>query len=123
MAAKAAYEQAGIGPEDIDFLELPDNSSWHFLQYIETLGFAKEGESHRLLDENATEPGGRFPVCPSGGFSSFGEATVAQGFMQVAEIVWQLRGEAGPRQIKGVRVGMAEVYGAAGNNAALILKK
>ncbi|MBA7668582.1 hypothetical protein ES703_76695 [subsurface metagenome] len=123
MAAKAAYEQAGIGPEDIDFAELPDNSSWHYLQYLETMGFCKEGESHHLLDEGATLLGGRIPVCPSGGFSSFGEATSAQGFAQVYEIVYQLRGQAGARQVEGAKVGMGEVYGAAANNAALILKK
>lgn len=123
MAAKAAYEQAGIGPEDIDFVELPDNSSWHYLQYLETLGFCKEGESHHLLDEGATALGGKIPVCVSGGFSSFGEATSAQGFMQINELVCQLRGQAGERQVEGAKAGMAEVYGAAGNNSALILKR
>ena len=123
VAAKAAYEQAGIGPEDIDFVELPDNSSWHYLQYLETMGFCKEGESHHLLDEGATTIGGRIPVCTSGGFSSFGEATSAQGFVQLYEIVLQLREQAGARQVDRAKVGMAEVYGAAGNNAALILKR
>lgn len=123
IVAKTAYKQAGIGPEDIDFVELPDNSSWHYFQYLETMGFCKEGESHHLLDEGATQLGGKIPVCPSGGFSSFGEATMAQGFVQVYEIVQQLRGKGGARQIEGAKVGMAEVYGAAGNNAALILTK
>jgi len=122
VAAKTAYEQAGIGPEDIDFIELPDNSSWHPLQYLETMGFCKEGESHHLFDEGAVLIGGRLPVCPSGGFSSFGEATTAQGFVQVYELVQQLRGQAGARQVKGANVGIAEVYGAAANNAALVLK-
>jgi acetyl-CoA acetyltransferase len=122
VAAKAAYEQAGIGPEDIDFVELPDNSSWHYLQYLETMGFCGEGESHHLLDEGTTALGGRIPVCPSGGFSSFGEATAVQGFVQAYELVCQLRGQSGARQVTGAKVGMAEVYGAAGNNAALILQ-
>ncbi|MBI4186168.1 MAG: transporter [Chloroflexi bacterium] len=123
VAAKAAYDQAGIGPEDIDFVELPDNSAWHPLQYLETMGFCKEGESHLLFRKEETLIGGKLPVCPSGGFSSFGEATMAQGFVQVYEIVKQLREEAGARQVKGAKVGIAEVYGAAANNSALILKK
>ncbi len=122
VAASAAYEQAGMGPEDMDFVELPDNSSWHVLQYLETLGFSKEGESHHMLDEGATLIGGKIPVCPSGGFSSFGEATMAQGFVQIYECVCQLRGQAGARQVKGAKAAIAEVYGAAANNAALILK-
>ncbi|MFC2007365.1 transporter [Chloroflexota bacterium] len=123
VAANRAYEQAGIGPEDIDFIELPDNSSWHPLQYLETMGFCKEGESHHLFDDDSVLIGGRLPVCPSGGFASFGEATMAQGFVQVYELVQQLRGQAGARQVAGAKVGIAEVYGAAANNAALILKK
>ena len=122
VAASAAYEQAGMGPEDMDLVELPDNSSWHVLQYMETLGFCKEGESHHLLDKGETLIGGRIPVCPSGGFSSFGEATMAQGFVQIYECVCQLRGQAGARQVKGAKAAIAEVYGAAANNAALIFK-
>jgi acetyl-CoA acetyltransferase len=120
-AADAAFEQAGLGPNDIDLVELPDNSSWHELQYLETMGFCKEGDAERLLDEGATALGGRLPVCPSGGFSSFGEATMAQGLLQVVEATWQLRGTAGARQVEGARVAMTEVYGAQANNAACIL--
>lgn len=122
VAAMSAYEKAGMGPEDIDLVELPDNSSWHYLQYLESMGFCKEGESHHLLDAGATVLGGKLPVCPSGGFSSFGEATTVQGFVQVYEIVYQLRGQAKNRQVEGAKAGIAEVYGAAGNNAAVILK-
>lgn len=122
LAAKRAFEQAGLGPEDVDFVELPDNSSWHELQYLETMGFCKEGESERLLDSGETEIGGRLPVCPSGGFSSFGEATTAQGLLQIHEAVLQLRGQAGARQVKDAKVAMCQVYGAQGNNSAAILK-
>jgi len=122
VAAKMAFEQAGIGPEDVDFVELPDNSSWHYLQYIETMGFCSPGEAERLLDEGATQIGGSLPICPSGGSASFGEAVAAQGLAQVCELVWQLRGQAGARQVEGARVGMSEVYGAQGNNSAAILK-
>jgi acetyl-CoA acetyltransferase len=123
MAAKGAYEQSGMGPKDIDFVEVPDNSAWHYLQYLETMGFCKEGEAHHMLERGETLIGGKFPVCPSGGFSSFGEATMAQGFAQVYEMVLQLRGVCKDRQVEGAKVGMSEVYGAAGNNAAIILKK
>jgi acetyl-CoA acetyltransferase len=123
VAAHRAYDEAGIGPEDIDFVELPDNSAWHVLQYIETMDFCKEGEACACLDRGDFAIGGRIPVCPSGGFSSFGEATMAQGFAQLYEMVLQLRGVCGARQVEGAKVGMSEVYGAAGNNAAVILKK
>ena len=123
VAANRAYEQAGVGPKDIDFVELPDNSAWHFLQYLETMGFAKEGECASMLESGHFDIGGKVPVCPSGGFSSFGEATMAQGFAQVYEMVLQLRGVCKERQVEGAKVGMSEVYGAAGNNAAVILKK
>jgi acetyl-CoA acetyltransferase len=122
VAAQRAYEQAGLGPKDVDFVEVPDNSAWHYLQYVETMGFCKEGESHHLLESGETMIGGKIPVCPSGGFSSFGEATMAQGFAQVYEMVLQLRGLCKARQVEGAKVGMSEVYGAAGNNAAVILK-
>lgn len=122
MSAQMAYRQAGIGPEDIDFVELPDNSSWHYLQYLETMGFCGPGEAERLLDEGATIIGGRLPVCPGGGASSFGEAIAAQGLLQVCEIVEELRGQAGARQVEGAKVGMSQTYGQLGNSASAILK-
>jgi acetyl-CoA acetyltransferase len=122
-ASRMAYEQAGVGPENIDFVELPDNSSWHYLQYLESLGFCKPGEADRLLDEGETAIDGKLPVCPSGGVSSFGEAVAAQGLAQICEIVWQLRGQSGVRQIPGgVKVGMAQTYGMLGNSGTAILK-
>ena len=122
MSAQMAFRQAGITPEDIDFVELPDNSSWHYLQYLETMGFCGPGEAERLLDEEATIIGGRLPVCPSGGASSFGEALSAQGLLQLCSIAEQLRGAAGPRQIEGAKVGMSQTYGQLGNSASAILK-
>lgn len=123
VAAQAAFEQAGIGPEDIDFAELPDMSSWHELVYTEAAGFAKPGEADRLLDEGATSIGGRIPINPSGGSASMGEAAGAQGLAMVCELVWQLRGQAGQRQVQGAKVGYCQVYGAQGCNSAVILKK
>ena len=122
IAAKAAYEQAGIGPEDVDVVELPDNSAWHYLNYLETLGFAKEGEADRLVEDEETAVGGKIPVCTSGGFASFGETTAAMGQFQICELVWQLRGTAGARQVKGAKVALGQLYGGNGNCAVTILK-
>jgi len=85
------------------------------------MGFCGEGESEKLLDAGETALGGRLPVCPSGGFSSFGEATMAQGILQIVEVTWQLRGTAGARQVEGARKAITEVYGAQANNSACIL--
>lgn len=122
MSAQMAYKMAGIGPEDIDFVELPDNSSWHYLQYIETMGFCGPGEADALLETGETQIGGKIPVCPSGGASCYGEAVAAQGLLQVCESVWQLRGQAGDRQVEAAKVGMCQTYGMLGNSAAVILK-
>lgn len=121
-SSRQAYKMAGIGPEDVDFVELPDNSSWHYLQYIETLGFCPPGGADRLLDEGQTGIGGKVPVCPSGGVASFGEAATAQGLAQIFELVTQLRGQAGARQVKGAKVGLAQTYGQLGNSACAIFK-
>jgi acetyl-CoA acetyltransferase len=122
IAAKAAYEQAGIGPEDVDVVELPDNSAWHYLNYLETLGFAKEGEADRLVEDEETAISGKIPACVSGGFASFGETTAAMGQFQTCELVWQLRGTAGARQVPGAKVGLAQLYGGNGNCAVIILQ-
>jgi acetyl-CoA acetyltransferase len=121
-SSQQAYKMAGIGPEDIDVLELPDNSSWHYLQYLETCGFCGEGEAERMVKNGETKIGSRLAVCPSGGFSSFGEAIGSQAVWQVAEIVAQLRGQCGQRQAEKARVAMAQTYGLMGNSGTTILK-
>jgi len=121
-ACHQAYEQAGIGPKDLDLVELPDNSSWHYLQYMETMDLCGPGEAEGLLADNETAIDGKIPICPSGGVSSFGEAVGAQGLAQVCEVVWQLRGQAGARSVKNAKVGMTQTYGLAGNSASTILK-
>ncbi len=121
-AARMAYEMAGIGPEDIDFVELPDNSSWHYLQYPETLGFWNPGETERMLDEEQTGLNGKLPINTSGGIASFGEAVGAQGLLQIYEAIVQLRGQAGDRQVKNAKVGMTQTYGQMGNSATAIFK-
>ena len=120
-ASRQAYEKAGIGPEDIDVLELPDNSSWHYLQYLETCGFCKPGEAEKMLRDGDTQIGGKVAVCPSGGFSSFGEAIGAQALWQIIESSMQLRGECGERQVPNAKVAMAQTYGLMGNSGTTIL--
>ena len=92
--ALAAYEEAGIGPEDVDLAEVYDLSSALELDWYEDIGLCKEGEAERLLRDGDTTIGGRVPVNPSGGLSCFGEAIPAQAIAQVCELVWQLRGQA-----------------------------
>jgi len=123
QGVKAAYEQAGMGPEDMDFFEIPDNSSWHYLVYTDVVMQAEPGTSEKMLRDGDTAIGGKKPINPSGGFASLGEAAPAQGEAQVREMTLQLRGQAGPRQIEGAKSCLSTVYGGSGNNATLILKK
>jgi acetyl-CoA acetyltransferase len=98
-AAQEAYEKAGIGPEDIDLAEVHDCFTIAEMTRIENLGFCKPGEAGKLIDEGTTEIGGRIPVNTSGGLLAKGHPLGATGVAQVAEIVWQLRGQAGKRQV------------------------
>jgi acetyl-CoA acetyltransferase len=121
-ASRQCYEKAGIGPEEIEYLELPDNSSWHYLVYLETCGFCQEGEADRMLREGETEIDGKLPTNLSGGFSSHGEAVAAQAIWQVIECANQLRGRCGQRQVpKDLKVAMAQTYGLMGNSGTTIL--
>lgn len=122
-AAREAYEEAGIGPQDLDLVELQDTDSASEIVYSEELGLCERGEGGKLLDEGATEINGRIPVNVSGGLLSKGEPLGASALAQVAEVVWQLRGEAGPRQVKDARVGLTHVYGALGNCAVSVLQR
>jgi acetyl-CoA acetyltransferase len=122
-ASAEAYEQAGIGPEDLDVVELQDTDSAAEIIYSEELGLCERGEGGRLVDEGATEIGGRIPVNTSGGLLSKGEPLGASALGQVAEVTWQLRGEAGPRQIPDARAGLTHVYGAWGNSAVSVMTR
>jgi acetyl-CoA acetyltransferase len=122
-ASKEAYETAGIGPEDLDLVETQDTDSASEIIYTEELGLCERGEGGRLLDEGATEIDGRIPVNVSGGLLSKGEPLGASALGQVAEVIWQLRGEAGARQVPDARVGLTHVYGALGNCAIAILQR
>jgi acetyl-CoA acetyltransferase len=118
--ARAAYEEAGLGPEDLSLAEVYDLSTALELQWYEDLGLCGEGEGAKLLREGATAPGGRIPVNTSGGLASFGEAVPAQAIAQVCELTWQLRGEAGARQIEHARVGITANQGLFGHGSAVI---
>ncbi|CCK31576.1 lipid-transfer protein [Streptomyces davaonensis JCM 4913] len=117
---RAAYEEAGIGPEDLSLAEVYDLSTALELQWYEDLGLCSEGEGAKLLREGATGPGGRIPVNASGGLASFGEAVPAQAIAQVCELTWQLRGAAGDRQIAGARVGVSTNQGLFGHGSAVV---
>ncbi|MFA5565950.1 MAG: thiolase family protein [Acidimicrobiia bacterium] len=118
-AVAAAYEMAGLGPEDIDLAEVHDATAAAELTAYETLGFCGEGEGGRLIDEGVTALGGAKPVNTSGGLVSKGHPVGASGIAQICEIVWQLRDEAGERQAEGVQVGMTQNGGGSlGNDAA-----
>ena len=123
LTANAAYEAAGVGPKDLDVLELQDTEAFCEIEAYEELGLCQEGEGGRLIDEGVTEMGGKIPVNASGGLISKGEPVGASHLGQIAELVWQLRGEAGPRQIADAKVALAHVLGAGGNCAVTILKR
>lgn len=110
-AAKQAYEFSGIGPEDVDVAEVHDCFTVSELIHYEDLGFCKKGEGGRMVEKGATDIGGTVAVNPSGGLLSKGHPLGATGIAQVAEIVWQLRGEAGKRQVKGPTVGLTHCAG------------
>ena len=110
-AAKEAYETAGIGPDDLDVIELHDCFATAELLHYENLGLCAEGEAGRMIDEGETTIGGRIPVAPSGGLLSKGHPLGATGVANICEIVWHLRGEAGDRQVEGAKVGLAHVIG------------
>lgn len=110
-AAQAAYDMAGVGPEDVDVVELHDAFAPEELVHYEDLGLCKPGEAIGLLRSGATSIGGRVPVNPSGGLLSLGHPLSASGVRVICDIVQQLRGEAGPRQRQGARIGLAQMLG------------
>ncbi|MFE4254611.1 lipid-transfer protein [Streptomyces sp. NPDC056910] len=118
--ARAAYEEAGIGPEELSLAEVYDLSTALELQWYEDLGLCGEGEAAKLLREGATAHGGRIPVNASGGLASFGEAVPAQAIAQVCELTWQLRGTAGARQVADARVGITANQGLFGHGSSVV---
>jgi acetyl-CoA acetyltransferase len=119
--AAAAYEEAGIGPEDLSLAEVYDLSTALELDWYENIGLCKPGEAEQLLNDGDTTIGGRIPVNPSGGLACFGEAVPAQALAQVCEVTWQLRGQAEGRQVEGATAGVTVNQGLFGHGSAVLL--
>jgi len=113
-AARSAYEQAGVGPDEVDVIELHDCFSANELITYEALGLAPEGEGHKLVESEDTTYGGRWVVNPSGGLISKGHPLGATGLAQCTELTWQLRGDAGKRQVDGATVALQHNIGLGG---------
>ncbi|TYB48101.1 lipid-transfer protein [Actinomadura chibensis] len=118
--AHAAYEEAGIGPDDLSLAEVYDLSTALELDWYEDIGLCEPGGAEALLRSGATALGGRVPVNPSGGLASFGEAIPAQAIAQLCELTWQLRGQAEGRQVEGARTGIAVNQGLFGHGSAVV---
>jgi acetyl-CoA acetyltransferase len=118
-----AYEQAGVGPEDLDLASVYDLTGAMEIQWYEDIGLCKEGEAEKLLREGATSLGGRIPVCTDGGCTSLGECIPAQALSETVEVVTQLRGDAGARQVKDAKVGFSVNSGKLGNSSAIVYKR
>jgi acetyl-CoA acetyltransferase len=121
--AAAAYEEAGVGPDDLSCAEVYDLSTALELDWYEDIGLCAEGGAEALLRSGATTIGGRIPVNPSGGLACFGEAIPAQAIAQVCELTWQLRGQAGARQVEDARVGLAVNQGLFGHGSGIIVSR
>lgn len=123
MAAHDAYEQAAIGPEDLDVVECQDTDAARELLSYEELGLCPGGGAAGLLDSGDSAIGGRLPVNPSGGLLSKGEPLGASALGQVVELVRQLRGTAGARQVYGARTALAHTVGRGANAGVVILAR
>lgn len=121
--AHAAYEQAGVGPEDLSLAEVYDLSTALELDWYENIGLCAPGEAERLIDDGVTTLGGRVPVNASGGLACFGEAVPAQAIQQVCEVAWQLQGRAEGRQVEGARVGLTINQGLFGHGSCVIVTR
>ncbi|MFI9780043.1 lipid-transfer protein [Streptomyces sp. NBC_01003] len=122
-AATRVYEDSGLGIEDVDVIELHDCFSVNELLTYEALGMCAPGASGKLVEEGATTYGGRWVVNPSGGLISKGHPLGATGIAQAAELTWQLRGEAGARQVADARVGLAHNIGLGGAAVVTMLRR
>lgn len=120
--AAAAFEAAGVGPDEIDVCQLQDTEAGAEVMHMAECGFCADGEQDKLIAEGATDIGGPLPVNTDGGCIANGEPIGASGLRQVVEVVTQLRGQAGQRQVPGTpRIGFTHVYGAPGVSACTVL--
>jgi acetyl-CoA acetyltransferase len=122
QAAREAYEEAEATPDEVDVCELHDCFSANELITYEALGFAAEGEGHRLVDEEATTYGGKVVVNPSGGLISKGHPLGATGLAQCSELTWQLRGQAERRQVEGAKLALQHNIGLGGAAVVTVYK-
>ncbi len=119
---KKAYEEAGISPKDVSLAEVYDLSTALELDWMEDLQLCERGDAAKLLRKGETRLGGRIPINTSGGLACFGEAVPAQALAQVCELTWQLRGQAGERQVANARVGITANQGLFGHGSSVIVK-
>ena len=123
-ASRAAYEQAGIGPEDVDVIQLQDTDAGAEVYHMAENGFCEHGEQEALIADGATEIDGPLPINTDGGLIANGEPIGASGLRQIHEVVRQLRGQAGDRQVPGgPQVGYAQLYGAPGTAGVNIVSR
>ena len=122
-AASRAYEQAGVGPKDVDVVELHDCFTPNEIVSYDALGLVPYAEVEKFILEKQNTYGGRVVVNPSGGLLSKGHPIGATGIAQMCELVWQLRGEAGKRQVEGARVGLQHNVGLGGASVVTILRR
>lgn len=123
LAAQRVYQQTGLGPDDIDVIELHDCFSSNEMITYEALGLCGEGQGHHLIDEGLTTYGGKWVVNPSGGLISKGHPLGATGLAQCAELCWQLRGEAEKRQVKGAKIALQHNIGLGGAVVVTMYRK
>jgi acetyl-CoA acetyltransferase len=123
-AAAVAFEQAGIGPADVDVAQIQDTESGAEVMHLAETGLCEHGQQESLIQSGATRLDGRLPINTDGGCLANGEPIGASGLRQVHEVVLQLRGEAGQRQVAGRhRVAFTQVYGAPGVSACTVLSR
>ncbi len=123
-AAAAAFEEAGLGPDEVDVAQIQDSESGAEIIHMAETGLCEHGEQEELIARGATEIDGDLPINTDGGLIANGEPIAASGMRQVIEVVTQLRGDAGDRQVPGdPRVGFTQVYGAPGVSACTVLTR
>jgi acetyl-CoA acetyltransferase len=122
LASKAAYEMAGIAPDEVDVAQIQDTESGAEIMHLSENGFCADGEQERMMADGDTRLDGRLPVNTDGGCLACGEPIGASGLRQVYENVQQLRGRAADRQVEGARIGYSQVYGAPGLSGVVILE-
>ncbi len=123
LAANRVYEQTGLGPEDVDVIELHDCFSANEMITYEALGLAEEGTAHKLVEQDAFTYGGKVVVNPSGGLISKGHPLGATGLAQCSELTWQLRGQADKRQVEGAKVALQHNIGLGGAVVVTMYRK